>query len=307
MNSQPHFDITLYAPSGRLWEPQALMRAEAFLRQAGHRVRVDAGVGVEQSFQRFAGDDETRLAAVRRVLHDAPTGIALAVRGGYGWTRLLDRLDYAALSRDKKLWLGHSDFTAFQLAALAKAQRITFAGPMACYDFGAEEVSSFTVNHCFDLLAANRYTIPFVLSGEQLLNGGWSGTLWGGNLTMITHLIGTPWFPNVDNGILFLEDVNEEPYRIERMLYQLHYSGVLAHQNVVLLGHFTESKTSEQITGYTLDTAIEHIQHISGVPFFRGLPFGHVRDKVTLPVGAPCSLTMTDRGTAWLTCRDYLP
>ncbi|MCL2297166.1 MAG: LD-carboxypeptidase [Proteobacteria bacterium] len=303
MNAQSHFDITLYAPSGRLWETQALSRAEAFLRQAGHRVRVDADI--KQTFQRFSGDDETRLAAVHRVLRDAPTGIALAVRGGYGWTRLLDRLDYAALSRDKKRWLGHSDFTAFQLAALAKAQRITFAGPMACYDFGAEEVSAFTVNHCFGLLAVNRYEIACVLRGDRSLTT--AGTLWGGNLSMIVHLIGTPYFPNVDNGILFLEDVNEEPYRIERMLYQLHHSGVLARQRAVLLGHFAELKTSEQITEYTLDTAIDHIQRISGVPFFRGLPFGHVRDKLTLPVGAPCELTIGNNGQTRLVCWDYLP
>jgi muramoyltetrapeptide carboxypeptidase len=305
MNAQTHFDITLYAPSGRLWEPQALTRAETFLRQAGHHVRVDASADAKKSFQRFAGDDEARLAAVHRVLHNAPTGIALAVRGGYGWTRLLDRIDYAALARDKKLWLGHSDFTAFQLAALAKAQRITFAGPMACQDFGTEEVSAFTVNHCFGLLAAKRYEIACVLRGDRPL--ATTGTLWGGNLSMIAHLIGTPYFPNVDNGILFLEDVSEEPYRIERMLYQLHHSGVLARQRAVLLGHFTETKTSEQITEYTLDTAIEHIQRISGVPFFRGLPFGHVRDKLTLPVGAPCELTINDNGQSRLVCRDHLP
>lgn len=302
MNTPRSFDITLYAPAGRLWEPQALARAETFLIQAGHYVRVDHDVA--QQYQRFAGDDNTRLAAVHRVLHNTQTEIALAVRGGYGWTRLLDRLDYAALARDKKCWLGHSDFTAFQLAALAKAQRITFAGPMACYDFGAEEVSAFTVKHCFDLLAANRHEIACFLRGDRPL--ATAGTLWGGNLSMIVHLIGTPYFPDIDGGILFLEDVNEEPYRIERMLYQLHHSGVLSRQRAVLLGHFTEPRSSEQVSEYTFDTAIEQIQRISGVPFFHGLPFGHVRDKLTLPVGAPCELMIDGSGQARLICHDYL-
>ena len=296
-----NFDITIYAPAGRLWAPSALARAETFLRQIGHRVHFDADV--EQTHQRFAGDDATRLAAVHRLMHDAQTDIALAARGGYGWTRLLDRLDYAALARDKKIWLGHSDFTAFQLAALAKTQRITFAGPMACYDFGAEEISAFTVKHCFELLAADRYEITCALRGTRAL--ATTGTLWGGNLTMLTHLIGTPYFPHIDGGILFLEDVNEEPYRVERMLYQLHHSGVLARQRAVLLGHFVEPKASESVTGYTLDTAIEHIQRISGVPFFSGLPLGHVRDKLTLPVGAPCELTIDDGGQTWLVCWGY--
>lgn len=295
----------IYAPSGRLWEPQALTRAENFLRQAGHRVHVDADAG--QAFQRFSGDDEARLAAVHRVLyrllHNEQVDIAMAARGGYGWTRLLDRIDYVALARDKKCWVGHSDFTAFQLAALAKAQRVTFAGPMACSDFGVEEVSAFTDEHCFDLLAANRHEIFCTLRGDRSLTA--TGTLWGGNLSMIAHLIGTSYFPYIDGGILFLEDVNEEPYRIERMLYQLHHSGVLACQQAVLLGHFVESKASEQVTGYTLDTAIDHMQRVSGVPFFRGLPFGHVRDKLTLPVGAPCELIIDDDGQSRIVCWDY--
>ncbi|MCL2873154.1 MAG: LD-carboxypeptidase [Betaproteobacteria bacterium] len=297
----PHFNITIYAPAGRLWASQALTRAETFLRRSGHHVHLDAAVG--QAHQRFAGDDETRLAAVHRLMRDTQTNIALAARGGYGWTRLLGRLDYGALARDKKIWLGHSDCTAFQLAALAKAQRITFAGPMACYDFGAEEVSAFTVKHCFELLAADRYEITCALRGARALTT--TGQLWGGNLTMVTHLIGTPYFPRIDDGILFLEDVNEEPYRVERMLYQLHHSGVLARQRAVLLGHFVEPKASEQMTSYTLDTAIEHIQRVSGVPFFSGLLLGHVRDKLTLPVGAPCELTIDSNGQTRLVCWGY--
>jgi muramoyltetrapeptide carboxypeptidase LdcA involved in peptidoglycan recycling len=102
----------------------------------------------------------------------------------------------------------------------------TFAGPSATGDFGAEELSQFTLDHCFGLLDADAYDVECDLEGPGNFAG--SGTLWGGNLALVAHLLGTPYFPRVDGGILFLEDVNEHPYRVERMLYQLHHAGLLA-------------------------------------------------------------------------------
>src|SRR4029077_12256147 len=112
-----------------------------------------------------------------------------------------------------------------------------------------------------------------------------SGTLWGGNLAMVAHLVGTPYFPHVDGGILFLEDVCEHPYRIERMLYQLHHAGVLARQRAILLGRFTEFELNGNDGGYDLEGAVAQLRSLVNVPVFTGLPFGHVADKLTLPVG----------------------
>ncbi|MDR3353322.1 MAG: LD-carboxypeptidase [Zoogloeaceae bacterium] len=303
------FQIGIYAPAGAVRDLWALQRAEAFLKAAGHVVCVDSAAC--NRAERFAGSDAERLDAVTRMREDARIELALAARGGYGWSRLLDQLDYAAFAHDATFWLGHSDFTAFQLALLARAGRVTFAGPMACSDFGAPQVSSFTFQHCFDLLAAMR-------SGDtsdahaftcRLESAGASrtldveGILWGGNLTMVTHLLGTPYFPEIENGILFLEDVGEHPYRIERMLYQLLYSGVLARQQVVLLGAFSAIRLVEHDCGYDLAAAVRHIREKSCVPFLSGLPFGHVRDKLTLPVGAICRLTLADDGAATLRFR----
>ena len=187
----------------------------------------------------------------------ATSSSPIAARGGYGWSRLLDRIDFVALAAPGKRWLGHSDFTAFQLAALAHAGMATFAGPMAAYDFGAATPSPFTVGHCWGLLGADRYQVECALDGPDF-DG--EGTLWGGNLAMVAHLVGTPHLPRVDDGILFLEDIGEQPYRIERMLYQLHFAGVLARQRAILLGTFNGYELAPNDNGYDAAAVVAHVR-----------------------------------------------
>jgi muramoyltetrapeptide carboxypeptidase len=219
---------------------------------------------------------------------DPRVDIACAVRGGYGWTRLLDRIDYAAVARSGTRWLGHSDFTGFQLAALARAGLVTFAGPMAGYDFGAEHPSAFTFEQCFGVLSNRAWEVEFPLDGPE--PGTHGGVLWGGNLALVAHLVGTPYLPDIAGGILVLEDVGEHPYRIERLLYQLVHAGIFARQRAVLLGAFTEYALTPNDDGYDLGAAVAHLRARLAVPIYTGLPVGHVRDKLTLPIGGRCQL-----------------
>ena len=278
-------NFTIVAPAGFATDPAAVDRAEALLVRLGHRVRVDETA--RSRFQRFSAPDDARLAAIERVNADANTDVAVMLRGGYGFTRLLERIDFAALARAKKRWMGHSDFTAFQLAALARGGMVTYAGPMASYDFGAVAPSAFTLANCFGVLDNGEWQIDCALDGPA---GACAGTLWGGNLAMVAHLAGTPYFPSIDDGILFLEDVGEHPYRIERMFYQLLHAGVLDNQRAVLLGAFTEYQLNTNDAGYGLDVAIAHLRERVRVPVYTGLPFGHLPDKLTLPVGGHCEL-----------------
>jgi muramoyltetrapeptide carboxypeptidase len=286
------FDFGLYAPSGVVVDAAAVERAAAYLLAHGHRVVEDAGS--REGFQRFAGHDEARLAAIERIASRDDVDIAIAIRGGYGWSRLLDRIDYERLKRARKRWLGHSDFSAFQLAALAKAGMVTYAGPMAAYDFGATTPSAFTVEHCLALLGSSEYGVTLALEGPS--GGSYEGTLWGGNLAMVAHLCGTPFLPSVDGGLLFLEDIGEHPYRLERMLYQLHYAGVLERQRAILLGAFTDYQLYPHDDGYDIDAVVAHWRSRIGVPIYTGLPFGHVPDKLTLPVGARATLIARSGG-----------
>jgi muramoyltetrapeptide carboxypeptidase len=275
-----------YAPAGFTTDLPAVDRDEARLRALGHGVVRDATVTARH--QRFAAPDDERLAAVQRMAADPRVDVACAVRGGYGWTRLLDRLDYAALATAGKRWLGHSDFTAFSLAALARAGMVTYAGPMAAYDFGAAEPSAFTLEQCFGVLGHAAWDTEVALDGPA--RSAIAGTLWGGNLALVAHLAGTPYFPAVTGGILVLEDVGEHPYRIERMLYQLVHAGVIARQRAVLLGAFTEYALTPHDAGYDMDAVVAHLRERVDVPVYTGLPFGHVRDKLTLPIGGRCTL-----------------
>jgi len=282
----PTYGIGLYAPAGFVVEPEAIARAAERLKALVHRVIIDPTASAR--WQRFSATDAERLAAVMRMASDPRVDLAIAVRGGYGWSRLLDRIDFDALAASKTRWLGHSDFTAFQLAAWTHAGIVTFSGPMAAYDFGAPGPSSFTNDHCWALLAGASHEVELALEGPAEFAA--AGTLWGGNLAMVAHLVGTSHFPTMSGGILVLEDIGEHPYRIERMLYQLHFAGVLARQRALLLGSFNGFEASPNDNGYDLAATIAHARTHFGVPIYTGLPFGHCRDKLTLPFGGHAEL-----------------
>ena len=290
--------LCLFSPSGVSVKAAPVRLALRRLRQLGFDAYLDADA--LRRFQRFAGDDDVRLAALHRVAHDAPS-VALAVRGGYGLTRLLDRIDWPTLARSVEAgtrWVGLSDLTALQLGLLTHTGARSWAGPTASEDFGrADEAGGV------DDITADCFREA--MSGE-LEAVGWrteagfdgltaKGVLWGGNLSVLLSLLGTPHWPRIKGGVLFLEDVNEQPYRVERMLLQLHQAGVLGAQKAVLLGHFTVQTKSPLDRGYSLRAAVAQLRAMCATPILSGLPFGHVPTKVCLPVGARVQLAVQGR------------
>jgi muramoyltetrapeptide carboxypeptidase len=298
--------LTLFSPSGVLARAAPLRLAARRLQALGFDVQIDAAALLKH--QRFAGDDATRLAAIHGVAQSAP-GIAMATRGGYGLTRLLDAIDWKLLAQSVARgtrWVGHSDMTALQLGLLAhsKGAAITWAGPMACYDFGclteehgekAADAVDDVMQDCFTEAMSGELEAVGFRTSEGFDGLGVRGTLWGGNLCVLNSLLGTPHMPRIRGGILFLEDVNEHPYRIERSLLQLHQAGVLDAQKAVLLGAFTEWRRSPLDRGYGLKTAIEPLRSCTATPILTGLPFGHVPTKVTMPIGARVELLVQGR------------
>ena len=294
--------LTLFTPAGVLAKAAPLRLAAKRLKALGFEVQIDESALARH--QRFGGDDAARLAALHRVAAQAPS-IALATRGGYGLTRLLDRIDWTLIARSIELgtrWVGQSDLTALQLGLLAQrtagSAAITWAGPLACDDFGRGEdaggVDEVT-RDCFveamsGALEAVGFRTEAGFDGLEV-----RGTLWGGNLCMLNSLLGTKYLPRIKGGVLFLEDVNEHPYRVERNLLQLQQAGVLDAQKAIVLGEFSAWRKSPLDRGFSLKTVVQHLRSVTKTPILTGLPFGHVATKVTLPVGARVTLLVQGR------------
>ena len=295
-------DLVLWSPAGVIARPAAVRRAAK--RLAGHGFAVQIDPAALARHQRFAGDDDTRLAALHRVAKSAPS-VAMATRGGYGLTRLLDRIDWKLLANSVERgtrWVGHSDVTSLQLGLLAhggaRKRPITWAGPLAAEHFGRDTAQGGVdevTEACF--LEAMRGELEAIgFRTEAGFDGlDLRGTLWGGNLAIVMSLLGTPHWPHVKGGILFLEDTNVHPYGVERCLLQLHQAGVLDAQRAVLLGHFTHWKASPLDRGYSLKTVVAHLRSLTRTPILTGLPMGHVPTIVSLPVGARVTLATQGR------------
>lgn len=298
--------IYIYSPSGAVADKTAFRRGVKFLEGQGHQVEIDPSALMR--LQRFAGDDDSRLAAIERAAHSGAS-IALTTRGGYGLSRLLHRLPYKTLAKavgKGTRFVGLSDFTALQIALLAKTGSITWAGPALCEGFGPVSGPDEIMQACFDDLLQGmgegsgwRLPLADLRAHPELASAeGWGvdkATLWGGNLSVLCSLLGTPYFPEIKGGVLFLEDVNEHPYRIERMLTQLLHAGVLGRQKAILLGHFTDYKPSPLDKGYKLQTVVDWLRTQVKAPVLTGLPFGHVPTKVLLPVGRTLELMVHQR------------
>ena len=300
--------IYIYSPSGAVRDKAAFKRGVQQLIALGHEVEVDQDA--LSSVQRFAGSDESRIHGIHRAAA-SKADVALMSRGGYGITRLLDKIRYKTLHKSIERgmsFVGHSDFTALQMALLAKTGSVTWAGPHVCGDFGVASVPIGVTRDEPDEIMLDCFSDLILRRGEGT---GWrqsavSGSLepehhiknallWGGNLTVLTSLMGTPYFPDVKAGVLFLEDVGEHPYRIERMLTQLLHGGVLQRQKAVVLGQFTDFKLTPHDRGFKLQSVVDWLKSRLKVPVVTNLPFGHVPTKVMLPVGAKVDLVLQDR------------
>jgi muramoyltetrapeptide carboxypeptidase len=304
--------IYIYSPSSAVRDKASFKRGVKRLEALGHEVDIDATALAK--YQRFAGDDETRLAAIHRAAASG-ADVALITRGGYGLTRILPAIAYKALAKSIEKgtqFVGQSDFTALQMALLAKTGAVTWAGPALGEDFGTEQTPDDIMQACFDDLVQGQgegagWQLPKFRSqkGIDLVAYRQSqqtfpdqfciknASLWGGNLAVIASLIGTPYLPAIQGGILFIEDVGEHPYRIERFLTHLLHAGVLAKQKAIIFGQFSNYKLVPGYdSGFNLAAVVARLQTLVKARVLMGLPFGHVPTKVLLPVGAKVTLAV---------------
>ena len=306
--------IYIFSPSSAVRDKAAFRRGVKRLTALGHAVEVDeAALAVNM---RFAGDDATRIAAIHRAAASG-ANVALISRGGYGLTRILPGIAYKKVAKAIEggtQFIGQSDFTALQNALLAQTGAISWAGPALGEDFGVEGEPDDIMEACFDDLVQDQgegagWRLPLERAsktpetiagdGRSTLGSGQksirNAVLWGGNLSVLVSLLGTPYWPEVKGGVLFIEDVNEHPFRIERMLTQLLHAGVLARQKAIVFGQFTGIRLAPHDKGYKLATVVAWLRGQLKVPVLTGLPYGHVPTKVLLPVGAKVDLLVEGR------------
>lgn len=244
----------------------------------------------------LAGSDAARAAGINALFADPEVRAIFAVRGGWGSARTLPLLDWKMIRANPKLLLGFSDITALHMAIAAQGGFVTLHGPNAGSSWGKESFAHFKAI-AFDG-ATPTYTNP-VAAEDRLVQRRWrtrtirggtaQGRLLGGNLTVLTSLVGTPYLPDFTGAILFLEDVDEAEYRIDRMLTQLGLAGVLGKLSGVVFGQCTDCvarNTEKGYGGFTLSALLDYHLGRLGVPVYQGAFFGHIADQFTLPVGA---------------------
>jgi muramoyltetrapeptide carboxypeptidase len=227
----------------------------------------------------LAGQDRERLNDINRALRDPSVNAIWCLRGGYGVMRILPGIDYDALSRSPKAIIGYSDVTALHAAVQRKCRLITFHGPTA-----RETLTDFS-RDSFQRAVVEQADSCGVASEARELNAGTAeGRFVGGNLAMLSSLCGTPYMPDLTDGILILEDVNEPVYRVDRMLEQLKLSGVLNGCKAIVFGDCTGCNATTP--GRTFDDVLGELAHELGVPCLAGIPIGHIAEQWTIPLGA---------------------
>lgn len=269
---------------------EKLDRAYDALKTLGWRVKETQNV--RTIYKGFAGDDASRIRGLEAAFSDAEVDVVMAARGGYGTTRLLTRIDWKTLLDSSAVFVGLSDLTALNMA-LMRMGKASWQGPVitAFARDGVPCAQAF-----MQAMTSPSFDLKTAIVGDDVQT---EGVLWGGNLTMLVSLLGTPYFPKleqIEGGILFVEDVNEPAWRIERMMNQLLLAGVLHRQSLVIVGDMQghERWQGKGNAAFTLTDALDYVRETARIPVVEGLRFGHVADTLTLPVGVNAQVKVTD-------------
>ncbi len=300
---KPGDTIGLIEPASATDEPFDVQMVEEVVRALGLVPKRGKHVLGRSGY--LSGTDEERAADVNAMFADPDVDAIFAIRGGWGCARLLPYLDWTMIKANPKLLLGYSDITALHMAIQAKAGFVSLHGPNGASAWGKQSVDSFRqiaidgasptyVNPKVteDRLVQRRWRTQMITPGKA------KGRLLGGNLTVLNALVGTPYLPAFRGAVLFLEDVDEAEYRIDRMLTQLGQAGILGGLAGVVFGQCTDcvAKGTEGYGGFTLSDILRHHIGRLGVPAFQGSFFGHIADQHVLPVGVNAEID-ADAGT----------
>jgi muramoyltetrapeptide carboxypeptidase len=305
---RPGDTICFVAPAGPL-DKQRMDLARKRLEERGFKVTQDEDLYRARDY--LAGSDARRAEELMAAFRDDDIDAIFPGTGGYGVMRMLSGLDFAVIRQHPKVLIGFSDITALHIALNTRAGLVTFHSPNPMWGLGSEDYLTPLADKWFwRALLAKKYAdanplADYVISpagappfpAPHVIYGGVArGAIIGGNLSLVSALVGTPYEPVTKGKILLLEDVGEAPYRVDRMLCTLKLAGLLDNLSGAVLGQFTR-RENEDIEGeeLTINEVLDEYFGPLGIPVVRGFPLGHVRDNVTLPLGVECELN-ADRG-----------
>ncbi|WP_010198528.1 LD-carboxypeptidase [Psychrobacter sp. PAMC 21119] len=290
-------------------------------RMACAGFKVDNPTVTKRQYLRFAGTDSQRASDLQNIATGAIKApkLLLGVRGGYGAVRLLPMVDWSTLGRIMKergtILAGFSDVTAIQCALLAKGDMSSLAAPMLYSEFGKTKPDQVSCRQFAEALTNPNLTInipdasltspnlPSILSSSEPKTI--TGTIWGGNLSVVSALAGSEYVPRIAGGIVFLEDVGEQAYRIERMLYDLYLAGVFKDQQAIVFGALSGAGEDSYDKRYDVATVIRQLHKLTGLPIYSGMRFGHIGQKHSFPLGATCQLSANTVDGYQLAFSDY--
>lgn len=297
--------VGLVAPASPPHEPEGVRYGIEVLQSFGFEVVEGAHLWARDQY--LAGSDRQRADDVNRMFRRSDIDAVFCLRGGYGSSRILPLLDYEAIRENPKVITGFSDISALVLAIHTLTGLVTFHGPVAEQGFSDYTLDEFKKVMMEPVAPVSVAAPPPFERREgqverknrltRFVGGKARGRLMGGNLSLLTHLMGTPYEPDFQGRILFLEDIDEAPYRVDRMLTQLWLTGKLQQVAGVVLGKF--SRSDDDGNSFSLEEVFEQRFVPMGVPTLRGLMIGHVSDRASLPLGIEAELDV-DAGTLTL-------
>jgi len=282
-----HDVIGLVAPASPPSKPEKIDSGVRYLESMGYRVKV--GRHVRDVHGYLAGTDKQRAADLDAMFRDPSVKAIFVLRGGYGLHRILHLLDYRAIRQNPKIVVGYSDLTALQLALWRKIGLVTFSGPMAAVEM-CDGMDPYTEEHFWRVLTSTAKIGPLVgpagRPARPMKEGRGTGTLLGGNLSVLCTLLGTHYCPSWQQVLLVLEEVGEEPYRIDRMLMHLFHAKVFSSISGLALGQFIDCQPQDTSKPhFTVEQVLEHFTHDLRLPVVADLAYGHLPKKLTLPWG----------------------
>lgn len=277
------------------------------LKELGYKVKLAPSVKENTGY--LAGSDEDRARDINEFFKDDDVKAIISLRGGYGSDRILSLLDYATIKKHPKMFIGYSDVTALHTVLGEKCNMVTIHGPMIS-SFEDGKFTDFTLynfeNGLSGSLPSGDIRMPEGKKLETVNPGRASGILVGGNLSVIASMAGTPYELKGDGAILFLEDVREKPYRVDRLMQQLWQSGLLSRVNGIAYGEFTDLSDEESGdedeedsgSSASIDDVLAYYGKLSGKPVIKGIPAGHGKDNLFIPLGVSATIDAKSDGSA---------